>query len=363
VLEAGVMKGYAVGLVATSTITHATPAAFSSHDNNRNNENDIAVQQLAQQITVMLGGGLSRFLAKSDPRSSRTDDLNPIALAQNEGYRILQSASDLRAVPNNFNGKLLGLFATNHMSYEIDRNPALQPSLKEMSMTAINTLTNTGQPFFLMIEGSRIDHAGHENDVAAHVRDTLAYDAAVNYVLDFAMARDDTLVISVSDHETGGLTLGNINQYFYYPSVILSVNASCTVIAGAILQAPERTNAAFAAVFASYSSITNLTDAQFANLNSSYSSNTSLIVAVGHVISDNAWVAWTTVAHTGVDVNLYGYGPYSDQLLGSQENTHIGDVIIQAMQIKSEIAQVTTNLNKKLRSQRWFNAPPFQHGP
>jgi len=212
-----------------------------------------------------------------------------------------------------------------------------------------------------MIEGSRIDHAGHANDVASHVRDTLAYDAAVNYVLDFAMARDDTLVISISDHETGGLTLGNINQYLYYPDIILAVNASTTVIANSILQAPARTKDAFSAVFANYSSINNLTDAQFANLNSSYSILNNLIVAIGHVISDNAWVAWTTVAHTGVDVNLYGYGPYSDLLRGSQENTHIGDVIIQAMQITSEIAQVTTNLNKQ-RVERWFNAPAFEHG-
>lgn len=106
---------------------------------------------------------------------------------------------------------MLGLFAASHMDYEIDRNATEQPSLGEMVSRALTLLaerTKDGdRGFFLLIEGSRIDMAAHNNDAAGVVHDVIAFNEAVRVARQFADARSDTLLLSTADHETGGLVL------------------------------------------------------------------------------------------------------------------------------------------------------------
>ncbi len=109
---------------------------------------------------------------------------------------------------------LMFLFTPDHMSYEIDRNATVEPSLKEMaektlSMLAAQTAHNhaDSKGFFIMIEGSRIDMAAHSQDAATHVREILAYQETIAYVKEFVEAHPDTVMISVSDHETGGISV------------------------------------------------------------------------------------------------------------------------------------------------------------
>jgi alkaline phosphatase len=109
---------------------------------------------------------------------------------------------------------LLGLFADTNIPFEIDRRNMtdVYPSLDEMAQVALRTLQaateNSDKGFFLMIEGSRIDHAGHGNDPAAQVHEVLAYDKAFATVTDFLdKSGDDGMLIATSDHETGGLAV------------------------------------------------------------------------------------------------------------------------------------------------------------
>src|SRR5699024_9011295 len=114
---------------------------------------------------------------------------------------------------NNLSLPVMGVFADNHLNYSIDQS-SYQPSLKDMTSAALNRLTkNKDDRFFLFIEGTRIDHGSHSNDIAAHFHEIIAFDEALKVVVDYAEKDNDTLVVVVADHETGGLTIGKNGIY------------------------------------------------------------------------------------------------------------------------------------------------------
>ncbi|CAG8735140.1 1678_t:CDS:2, partial [Racocetra persica] len=166
ILEAAKAIGMATGLVVTSRITHATPASFSAHVVDRNMEDIIATQQLGdyplgRQVDLMIGGGRCFFLPNSTVGSCRGDDRDLIAEAKKSGFTYFTSRKEFDNIdPDSQSIPLLGLFTLDHMSYEIDRVPSVEPSLKEMSEKAIRILeaqtAHSDKGFFLMIEGSRI---------------------------------------------------------------------------------------------------------------------------------------------------------------------------------------------------------------
>jgi len=220
VLEAAKRAGYHTGLVVTTDITDATPACFASHVVMRVLNDDIALQEigegvLGRVVDLMLGGGRCHFLANSTEGSCRMDDVDVAGIAQEkygwtyaddrEGFDALKGGEDV-TLP------VLGLFARNDIPFELDRrNMAdVYPSLSEMTKTALRALEKATEKsdkgFFLMIEASRIDHAGHINDPAAQVREVLEYDKAFQAVLDFLHdSKTEGILVATSDHETGGL--------------------------------------------------------------------------------------------------------------------------------------------------------------
>ncbi len=206
ILEAAKARGMATGLVATSTITHATPASFASHVSSRATEAAIADQLIANRVNVLFGGGRKYFLPQSDPNSARKDDKDLIAEARQAGYTYLTSDSELRTVRGSH---VLGLFQLDSL-----KTTAPEPSLASLTRKAIQLLTkakSTGSDrrrgFFLMVEGSQIDWACHSNDAKREMRQMLLFDQAVQAAMDFALRDGHTLVIVTADHETGGLTL------------------------------------------------------------------------------------------------------------------------------------------------------------
>lgn len=221
VLEAAKKEGYMTGLVVTTRITDATPACFAAHVNRREEEDRIAEQlvgdhPLGQVVDLMLGGGRCHFLSNDTEGSCRGDGKNVVDLAKKNGFNYVGSREDFDGL--NFGSAvklpLLGLFANTDIPYEVDRKILndVYPSLDEMARTALGALSDatrdSEQGFFLMIEGSRIDHAGHGNDPVAQVHEVLAYDKAFTSVLDF-LDKDDVegVLVGTSDHETGGLAV------------------------------------------------------------------------------------------------------------------------------------------------------------
>ena len=219
VLDAAKKAGYMTGLVVTTRITDATPACFAAHVNKREEEDRIAEQEvgdypLGRVVDLMLGGGRCHFLPNSTNGSCRNDDRSIVELAKNNGFSYVDDRKGFDGLGLGHSVKLpvLGLFAPTDIPYEIDRQHQndVYPSLDEMAQTALQALSAATQDsdkgFFLMIEGSRIDHAGHGNDPVAQVHEVMAYDKAFASVLKF-LEDDSTqgVVVSTSDHETGGL--------------------------------------------------------------------------------------------------------------------------------------------------------------
>jgi len=208
ILEAAKAKGLATGLVATCTMTHATPASFGSHVRSRKLEPAIAEQLIANKVNVLFGGGRKYFLPKSDAGSGRKDEIDVIAQAREAGYKCIQTPAELRSVNDN-DSHLLGLFQLDALT-----TAEPEPSLALLTRKAIRVLkranlnsTDGRYGFFLMIEGSQIDWECHANKAAGSIRQTLLFDQAVEAAVDFAQRDGNTLVIVTADHETGGMTL------------------------------------------------------------------------------------------------------------------------------------------------------------
>lgn len=194
ILEYAEDYGKATGLVATSTVTHATPASFIAHVKSRYLYEDIALQFLNTDVDVFIGGGLNHFMA-------RTDSLDLIDSLKNRNYQLAYQLADFEAIKT---GKLAGLlYDDSPPKYSEGRGDMLEVS----SGKAIELLNQNEEGFFLMIEGSQIDWGGHDNDAEYVVDEMLDFDRTIGRVLDFAKADGNTLVIVTADHETGGLTL------------------------------------------------------------------------------------------------------------------------------------------------------------
>ncbi len=186
--------GLSTGLVSTSSLTHATPASFIAHQSSRNNYEGIAYDFLSTDIDVFIGGGYDNF-------AKRRDKLNLIDSLKVRGYEVDTSMNSVLASRSL---KIAGLTAPMHNPYRLKGRGDMLPAA---SGKAIEVLSKNPDGFFLMIEGSQIDWAGHANTADTLVDETIDFDEAVGVALDFAKKDGHTLVIVTSDHETGGVTI------------------------------------------------------------------------------------------------------------------------------------------------------------
>lgn len=203
ILETAREKGKATGLVTTSGITDATPAAFVAHVERRSEEERIAEQLVSSNVNILFGGRKGFFLPEAE-KGRRKDPRNLIREAEQNGYEFVSTAEEMKKAQGE---KILGLFNQGNMLFEIDRKGSQEPSLTEMTSKALNVLSRNKNGFFLMVEAGRIDHAAHMNDIGALLWDTLAFDEAIRVAYEFQKAHSDTLLIITADHETGGLVV------------------------------------------------------------------------------------------------------------------------------------------------------------
>ena len=186
--EALFEKGFLSGVVATSSITHATPAAFYAHVNNRYKEKKIASQLQNSNINIAFGGGLNFF------------DLS----ATNDQIKYIYDLDELKNI-NTSSKRIIGLFDNDGIRRSPDR-----PSQQLMTKKALDILAKRSAEcsgFFLMTEGSQIDWASHDNDASRMITEFRDFDLSIKYAVEFINTRDDTLLIVTADHETGGLQI------------------------------------------------------------------------------------------------------------------------------------------------------------
>ncbi len=199
-LEVAEEQGKSTGLVATSAITHATPASFGAHVPKRGMQAEIAEQLAAQEIEVLFGGGHAFFIPQSVEGSMRKDDKNVLETLES-WMTVVTTEEEFKALgtPN----RVAGLFADNGLPKVSEK----RIELAAMTRKAIQVLAQNKKGFFLMVEGSQIDWAGHANDAEYVLLETLDFDDAVGVGLDFAKHDGNTLVIVTADHETGGFAV------------------------------------------------------------------------------------------------------------------------------------------------------------
>lgn len=421
VMEAAKRAGYTTGLVVTTRITDATPACFASHVLRRDMEDMIADQligngPLGRSVDLMFGGGRCHFLPNTTQGGCRADGADLIDQAQKDGWDYISTREDFDGLTNMGSAvrlPLLGLFAPRDIPFEIDRRHVnyQYPSLEEMAKAALKALSDatkdSDKGFFIMIEGSRIDHAGHGNDPAAQVHEVLAYDRTVQAVLEF-LDQDETegLMVSTSDHETGGLAaarrkfdshLGNNpNPAPPLPLFYLAHDDDDYVITHTIselhssypqyLWYPEvLANASHSAEFAAAEYIRYLADATASGSSSSSDGKTDkekerffltklVEKALGihdvssaeldtlaqdpayspytfaDMISRRSQTGWSTHGHSAVDVNIYASDPRkASRLVGNRENTDVGAFLRWWLDLDAEVDAVTSELRHKMR--------------
>ena len=220
--------GYVSSLISTSEITHATPAAYASHVDLRWKTDEISLQMMESNVMTILGGGRHFFLPE-DLGGKRSDGLN--LLEQMESSRmVMTEKKELDSFDHSDLGKVVGLFADEALrDKEKPENHVFEPSSSEMLNFAINRSEkfneNGCKGFFIMLEGSQVDWAGHANDLNYLKREMQDFDEAVELALDYATQNPDTLVIATADHETGGLLIESSSPTDYTaPEVKFSFN-------------------------------------------------------------------------------------------------------------------------------------------
>ena len=204
VMEVAKAAGKRIGLVTTATVYDATPAAFAVHARSRRDSQALVDQLLALEPDVLMGGGADYFLPDTADGGKRKDGRDIIAAFRAKGYATARNTAEMAAASA---PKLLALFATDDMDFELDRDPTREPTTAEMAAAALKALgQQSPNGFVLLVENENIDTAGHRNDAASLMRALWAFDDAVKVALEFQRQHPDTLVIVTGDHETGGFS-------------------------------------------------------------------------------------------------------------------------------------------------------------
>ncbi|MET1254407.1 alkaline phosphatase [Aliikangiella maris] len=315
------IAGKATGLVVTSQLTHATPAAFYAHIDDREKENAIADQLIDNRyeqmplVDIALGGGLTFF---------QRHDRNILEEFSQLGFEIVNRKEQLQ---NATGQRLIGVFANKGLDKYWDRT-INQPSLADMTKAALDKLTVLKpNGFVLIVEGSQIDWAAHANDVLGVISEMQDFERAAQVAIDYTKASKDTLMVITADHETGGLSIGAktsgkhyqwnvdfLRQFSLTPAFI----ATKVLNSKAIIREVEQ------------SMKIELSQAEKQSLKKvNLQDWDSIREKIAKIISQRSFTGWTTQGHTGGDVALYALGAGSERLRGHMDNTQVGDVLAE----------------------------------
>jgi alkaline phosphatase len=203
-MELARRRGMKLGVITNATVYDSSPAAFLCHVPNRRDYPAILNRYLEMDPTVLLGGGKEQFLPKARPGGRRADDTDMIAVFEKKHYVHVSNKQELEKTAR---GKVLGLFGEREMSFELERDKTTEPSVADMTRAAIRLLQDQApNGFFAFIESENTDSASHLSDIASLIHDYREFDRAVGLAYEFYRKHPhETLILVVSDHETGGL--------------------------------------------------------------------------------------------------------------------------------------------------------------
>jgi alkaline phosphatase len=210
-----------IGIVTTSELEDATPAAVVSHTRKRADKEQIVGMLFDVKPDVLFGGGSVFFLGKDTPGSKRKDDKDYIAEFKNAGYALATDKTELAALTSSNQEKLLGLFHPGNMDVTLDREFLKkgtvdkfpnQPGLVEMTKVALDKLSKNPEGFFLMVEAASVDKMSHPLDWDRALVETIEFDKAIAVAREFAAANPDTLIVVTGDHTHGVGIIGTVDD-------------------------------------------------------------------------------------------------------------------------------------------------------
>jgi alkaline phosphatase len=312
ILQIAKQRGKSTGLIATSEITHASPAAFAAHVIDRDQYAAIADQFFDNQwngqpmVDVLLGGGLAYF---------RREDRDLVAEFAAAGYATVFNSGQLVTAKD---PKLLGLFAAEWLAPAWDRDQAT-PSLTDMTRAALDILREDPDGFFLLVEGSQIDWAAHDNDVVGVISEMEDFNAAVATALEFVARSGDTLLVITADHETSGMSLGRDDIYRWDPRPLRGMQATPAALTAGFLAADESLSDFLTSrlPFAP-------TEHERSMLDATPRGQEQVFASICALFDRRTLTAWGSPGHTTVDVPLYAIGPGSDRFRGTLQNEELG---------------------------------------
>jgi len=327
--------GKKTGIVVTSQINHATPAAYLAHNESRQNYDQIADSYLDKGILadVYLGGGWKYFIR---------DDRNLVEEFKQQGFHYVDDYNKLNVTPEN--KPLFGLFAKKGLPWSLDDTN--KHRLSALTQTAITHLEND-KGFFMLIEASQIDWAGHSNDIASAMAEMDDLAKTVELLELYVKNHPDTLVVLTADHSTGGLTIGAKGVYEWRPEIIKHMTQSTDKIAKAFAkndlsrkEVNQRLN--FALTVEEYAQLQTLKETTLAEIErfktlpksqKKYSPNLKrkLYKALNKIVDQRTNTGWTSTGHTAIDVPVFALGKGSELFHGYQDNTDIAKKIFSLL--------------------------------
>lgn len=345
-------KDWKIGVVSTVTINHATPAAYYAHVASRNSYYDIGLQMAASGFDYFGGGSVNK---------AGTGDESIYSILEKNGYTVTNDRDTILSL-NDKSGKVYAyspvLQDSGAMKYAIDIKDG-ELTLADFVRKGIDVLNNDNG-FFMMVEGGKIDWAGHANDATANISDTIALDEAVQVALDFAFQHPgETLILVTGDHETGGMTIGYAGTGYNTAFEVLSAQ-KCSYVEFDTMVSAERSNGTFTwerflAMAKEYFGLGGegalaLNEYETAKLRKAYddtlSGNTQgyeesllyggyspLSVTLTHILNNKAGIGWTSYAHTGLPVPVYAYGAGADLFSGSYDNTEVAKKLFRLLDL------------------------------
>ncbi len=363
--------GYRIGVISSVSVDHATPAAYYAKQPSRNDYYEIAVQGVTGDTVDYLAGGGFKKPTGADKENPQTDVMK---LAAENGWSIPETNDEIRSL-NAESGRVLAinpvLQDSKAIHYEIDRERLATDgedvlSLADFVQAGINVLDNENG-FFLMCEGGKIDWAGHANDAATSIHETLALSDAVQVAVDFAAEHpDETLIIVTADHETGGMTIGfATTAYDTHFTYLTNQKISFTDFDSVIADMRDN-GASFEDALAeieTYYGLTTepeqeltLTETELNSLRAAfelsmtpadartlgeeeallYGGYEPLSMAVCHIINNKAGLSYTSYAHTGLQIPVYATGVGAEAFSGLYDNTEIFTRTMEVMGLQAD---------------------------
>jgi alkaline phosphatase len=318
VLEWAKSRGMKTGLAVTSQINHATPAAYVVHNESRNNLDQIADSYFDDRLNgqfkvdVMLGGGWQYFIR---------DDRNLVTEFTQAGYQYIDTYKQLDEVEKD--KPLLGLFADKGLPWALDSKDKRR--LLDLVKIAVKQLEND-RGYFLLVEASQIDWAGHANDIAAAMAEMNDLAITMEWLENYVNKHPDTLIVLTADHSTGGLSVGGKDGYRWDPKPLAGLQASPELIATELLHSDSP--AVLAESLLGF--VLNEQEKERITLikNTDIKSIKKVITDIVDIRSNTGW---TTDAHSAMDVQIFAKGKGSELFAGHLDNTQIAKNIFQLL--------------------------------